>query len=148
MLIRDFRFDACDYRATRSLLEKVYPREPTSVEVLRFEDAARPKIWWRKRVAEIDGRFAALGMVSEAIGSHWKGDIRLRIHVDPDCLNQGIGTQLYADLLALAHEQEPVGRLATHTREDQTQASEFLSSTLYKVELREKGFEVGLTTIS
>lgn len=146
MLIRDFRFDACDYQATRILLEKVYPREPTSVEVLRFEDAARPKIWWRKRVAEIDGHFAALGMVSEAIGSHRKGDIRLRVHVDPDCLNQGIGTQLYADLLALAHGQGSVARLATHTREDQTRASKFLREKGFEVVIREPVSELDLST--
>ena len=146
MLIRDFRFDACDYRATRILLDKVYPREPTSVEVLRFEDDARPKIWWRKRVVEIDGRFAALGMVSEAIGSHRKDDFRLRVQVDPDCLNQGIGTQLYADLLALAHGQGPVGRLATHTREDQTRASEFLRGKGFEVVIREPVSELDLST--
>ena len=146
MLIRDFRFDACDYQATRSLLEKIYPREPTSVEVLRFEDAARPKVWWRKRVAEINGHFAALGMVGEAFGSQREGDFRLRVHVDPDCLNQGIATQLYADLLALAHGQGPVGRLATHTREDQTPASEFLRQKGFEVVIREPISELELST--
>ncbi len=146
MLIRDFKFDDCDYRATRILLEKVYPREPISVEVLRFEDAARPKVWWRKRVAEIDGHFAALGMVGAAFGPHREGDFRLRVHVDPDCLNQGIGTQLYADLLALAHEQGPVGRLTTNTQEDQTRASEFLREKGFEVVIREPISELDLST--
>ena len=133
MLIRDFRYDDSDYQALRILMERIYPDEPTSVEIQRFEDDSRPDVWWRKRVAEVDGRFAALGSVGEPFWSLQEGKVHLSVEVDPDCLNRGIGTRLFADLEALAHGRGPVHRLITGTQEDKIKASGFL---------RERGFEV------
>ncbi|MDE0670469.1 MAG: GNAT family N-acetyltransferase [Caldilineaceae bacterium SB0662_bin_9] len=135
MLIRDFRFDDSDYQTLRILTEKIYPDEPTSVETLRWDDDSRPKVWWRKRVAEVDGKFAALGTVGEPFWSLQEGKVHLSVEVDPDYLNRGIGTRLFADLEALAHARGPVRRLITGTQEDKTAASDFL---------RERGFEVAI----
>ena len=135
MLIRDFRFDDSDYQALVNLMEKIYSDEPTSVEIQRWDDDSRPKVWWRKRVAEVDGKFAALGTVGEPFWSLQEGKVHLSVEVDPDYLDRGIGTRLFADLEALARARGPVRRLITGTQEDKTAASDFL---------RERGFEVAI----
>ena len=133
MLIRDFRFDDSDYQAVVALMKKINPCEPSSVASLRWADTTRPNVWWQKRVAEVDGQFAALGTVGEPFWSLQEGKVHLRVDVDPDYLNRGIGTQLYADLEAMAQARSPVHRLITDTQEDQTEANDFL---------RKRGFEV------
>ena len=144
MLIRDFRFDDNDYQALRILMEKIYPDEPTSVESLRWDDDSRPKVWWRKRVAEVDGKFAALGTVGEPFWSLQEGKVHLGVDVDPDCLNQGIGTRLYADLEALARARGPVHRLITGTQEDKSFANDFLKERGFEVVIREPISELDL----
>ena len=144
MLIRDFRYDDSDYRALCILMEKIYPWEPTSVEIQRFDDDSRPNVWWRKRVAEVDGEFAALGTVGEPFWSLQEGKVHLCVDVDPDYLNRGIGTRLFADLEALAHARGPVRRLTTGTQEDKTQASAFLKERGFEVVIREPISELDL----
>ena len=144
MLIRDFRYDDNDYQALCILMEKIYPDEPTSVEIQRFDDDSRPNVWWRKRVAEVDGEFAALGTVGEPFWSLQEGKIHLSVDVDPDYLNRGIGTRLFTDLEALAHARGPVRRLITGTQEDKTQASAFLKERGFEVAIREPISELDL----
>ena len=146
MLIRDFRFDDSDYQALRVLMEKIYPQEPTSVEFQRFEDESRPNVWWRKRIAEVEGKFAALGTVGEPFWSLQEGKVYLSIEVDPDYLNRGIGTRLFADLEALAHARGPVRRLIADTREDKAEAGNFLKERGFEVVIREPISELDLPT--
>ena len=137
MVIRDFRFDDRDYQACLELVEKTNPQEPTSVQTLRWSDATRPNnVWWRKRVAEVDGKFAALGEVGEPYWSLQEGKVHLCVEVDPDFLNRGIGTRLFADLEAMARERGPVHRLVTGTQEDHAEATGFLSERGFQVVLR------------
>ena len=137
MVIRDFRFDDRDYQAHLELVEKTNPQEPTSVQTLRWSDATRPhNVWWRKRVVEVDGKFAALGEVGEPYWSLQEGKVHLCVDVDPDFLNRGIGTRLYADLEALARERGPVRRVVTGTQEDRTEANRFLSERSFEVTFR------------
>ena len=137
MVIRDFRFDDSDYQAHLKLVERANPHEPTSVAALRWSDQARPdNVWWRKRVAEVDGRFAALGEVGEPHWSRQAGKVHLSVEVDPACLNRGIGTRLYADLEALARARGPVHRLVTGTQEDQSEARRFLLDRGFAVNIR------------
>lgn len=133
MVIRDFRFDDSDYQAVVALMQKTSPYEPASVGSLRWADTTRPNVWWQKRVAEVDGQFAALGTVGEPFWSLREGKVYLRVDVDPDYLNRGIGTQLFADLEAMARARGPVCHLITDTQENQMEANDFL---------RERGFEV------
>ncbi len=135
MVIRDFRFDDSDYQAMVALMQKITPYQLASVGVLRWADAIRPNVWWQKRVAVVDGQFAALGTVGEPFWSLQEGKIHLSVEVDPDYLNRGIGTRLFADLEALARARGPLCRLVTSTQEDKTAASDFL---------RERGFEVAI----
>ena len=144
MLIRDFRFDDDDYQALVNLMEKIYSDEPTSVEVQRWDDDSRPKVWWRKRVAEVDGKFAALGTVGEPFWSLQEGKVHLSVEVDPNYLDRGIGTRLYADLEALAHAHGPVRRLITGTQEDKSFANDFLKERGFEVVIREPISELDL----
>ena len=132
MVIRDFRFDDSDYQAMVALMQKITPYQLASVGVLRWADAIRPNVWWQKRVAEVDGQFAALGTVGEPFWSLQEGKIHLSVEVDPDYLNRGIGTRLFADLEALARARGPLCRLVTSTQEDKTAASDFLGNGVLK----------------
>ena len=137
MVIRDFGFDGRDYQAHLELVEKTHPQEPTSVQPLQWSDATRPNnVWWRKRVAEVDGRFAALGEAGEPYWSLQEGKVHLCVEVDPDFLNRGIGTRLFADLEAMARARGPVHRLITGTQADSAEATRFLSERGFKVVLR------------
>ena len=145
MLIRDFRFDDNDYQGMKSLMEKIYPNFPVSIDSLRFEDESRPDVWWRQRVVEIDGHLAAFGSVGEPHWSRQEGKIYLGIDVDANYLNHGIGTRLFADLENLAQSNGPVRRIITDTREDKEAARKFLDERGFKVVIREPISELDLT---
>lgn len=144
MKIREFRFDESDYQSLHALMAKIYPQDPLSVQSLRFEDASRPRVWWQKRLVEVDGKVVASGSVGEPFWSREAGKYFLGIDVDPGYLDQGIGSCLFSHLETLARERGDVRRLVTHTQEDKRAATEFLEEKGFKVVIREPISELDL----
>ena len=117
-----------EYEQLIAIQKAIDPDEGGSVEGWRFDDDAwRHDRYFKERVvAERDGRVVGWGQVYQMPWQFHPEKFRMNLDVHPEFQRQGIGSALYARLVAIARDQKGK-RVRTDTQESRTAALDFLS---------------------
>ncbi len=138
--IREFDYSDVDYEAMISLLNAIWPDEPSSIEGTRYWDDTRDRNYMFERfVAEQNGAIVGHVTYGESSWSYVPGKYFIQVRVLPDRQRQGIGSSLYDHAVGVmsGRELRPIA-FASHAREDQPQGVRFLTSRGYEQTMRDE----------
>lgn len=132
--IRPFTPD--DYDGAISVHLSVYPEYPNTANEWRDADARRhPDLFFRRFVAEMDGKIVGLvGGGPEEWANH-PGLVSFNIRVRPEYEGRGIGAELYDRFLQEAAVLSPT-RITSEAREDKPKGIRFLTKRGFVEEMR------------
>lgn len=98
-------FEDRDYEPMCALRNIIYPRFPTTPELMRYHDEnSDPKCKRQLWVAEWEGQFAGIGLYAQSSWSYHPQHFMARLYSHPDLRNRGIGTALYQTVIEALEE--------------------------------------------
>jgi GNAT superfamily N-acetyltransferase len=140
LTIREFDYSDADYEAMISLVNAIWPDEPSSIEGTRYWDDARDRKYMFKRfVTELQGVVVGYVSCGESSWDHIPGKYFIQVRILPDRQRRGIGSSLYDHAVEIlsGRELKPT-MLTSYAREDQPQGVRFLTSRGYERTMRDE----------
>lgn len=123
-------FDENDYPRQVEIVDLIYPDSPGSVEMARFSDSIwdHQRHFKRRLLAESStGHVVGWGEISHSPYSFHPDKYRLSLFVDPAVQRHGVGSTLYARLIAELRERD-AWLVRTDAKESQPHSVAFLTT--------------------
>jgi len=142
--IRPFDWSDSDYRSLIDINNVIFPDELDLPELLKHRDDARDQNYMLERVvAEVDGKAVGTASFGESMWTPMPNKFWIYIQVHPDHQRRGVGTAIYDHIVESLAEKDPK-ILDSWTREDKTEAVEFLSKRGYEQVMRGQNSRITL----
>lgn len=135
--IRPFDHSDADYTTMVDLHNTIWPEHLDTVEEWKENDARRAaKLRWARFLAEVDGEAVGYAGYGQSLWMYHPRKFWVHVNVLAEHRRRGIGSALYAHVLAELEQYDPL-TLFAGTREDQTGGLAFLASHGYAEVMRE-----------
>lgn len=144
--IRPFDDSDGDFEAVAAIANAVWPDEPINVEMLRHWESTRdPKYYFRRILAEKDGRVVASATYGDARWAHVPGKNRIMIQVHPEHQRQGVGSAVYDYIVeAVSHRDPAPTQYSSSAREDYEDSLAFLAKRGFEQVMRDESSSLDL----
>ncbi len=145
MNIRPFDYNSADdYLALETIDRAVFPQDFETAAEQRHEIENRADYRRQHFLLEVDGRPVGHGRYLEQYWSSEKDDWYLWVAVHPAYQGQGLGKQLYNEVMDALDTYNPAS-LLTYVREDYPRSVRFLEDHGFTCKLRELSSELDVT---
>ena len=135
LLIRAFTEE--DYEGITAVWNAAWPDfRKTAGEIRSSDKRRKPDHFWQRLVVETNGRLIGYGQIAEAYWTQLEDHFYTEFTTHPDFMGLGAASLFYEKMLTTLQEEGGWRYLTAETREDYTEAVQFLTEQGFKPVMR------------